>query len=266
MNLVHKVVQFLPSGRLRRYCRDFIETELRGFPRPLLKYRNSELSISLDMIIAHYRVNHPQVWYLQIGAFDGISGDPIYPLIEKHGLRGILIEPQRDAFERLKANYSRFDPAAFVFVNAAIAAHDGTASLYRIKPDATGPEWLHQIASFDRNIVLSHSQVVPNLESLIETEEVRCITFATLFKETGIRRVDMLQVDAEGYDDEILRLFEVSSRRPSIVRFEHKHLDPTDYGQTVGMLVDLGYRFTICEESTLAYADRDSGFGSSANQ
>lgn len=266
MNLVHKMVQFLPSGRLRRYCRDFIETELRGFPRPLLKYRNSELSISLDMIIAHYRVNHPQVRYLQIGAFDGISGDPIYPLIEKHGLRGILIEPQLDAFERLKANYSRFDPAAFVFVNAAIADHDGTASLYRIKPEAAGPEWLHQIASFDRDVVLSHSHVVPNLESLIETEEVRCITFATLFKETGIQRVDMLQVDAEGYDDEILRLFEIPSRRPSIIRFEHKHLDPADYGQLVGLLVNLGYRFAICEESTLAYADQDSGFGSNAHQ
>jgi hypothetical protein len=32
------------------------------------------------------------------------------------------------------------------------------------------------------------------------------------------------------------------------------------------MLVDLGYRFTICEESTLAYADQDSGFGSIANE
>jgi FkbM family methyltransferase len=96
-----------------------------------------------------------------------------------------------------------------VFVNAAIAAHDGTASLYRVKLDAKGPEWLHQIASFDRNVILSHSHVIPNLESLIETEEVRCITFATLFKEMGIQGVDMLQVDAEGYDDEILRLFEV---------------------------------------------------------
>lgn len=259
MKLVHQVARLLPAGRLRRFCRDFIETELRGFPRPLLRYRKSELAISLDMIISHYRVNHPEMWYLQVGAFDGVSGDPIYPLIEKHRLRGILIEPQRDAFERLKANYSRFDPAAFVFVNAAIAAYDGTAPLYRIKPEARGPEWLHQIASFDRNVVLRHTQVVPNLESFIETENVRCMTFATLFKETGIRRVEMLQVDAEGYDHEILRLFDIPSRRPGIVRFEHKHLAPADYGQTVGMLVDLGYRFTVCEESTIAYADQDSG-------
>ena len=262
MKLVHEVARLLPSGRLREYCRDFIETELRGFPRPLVRYRDSQLSISLDMIISHYRVHHPEIWYLQVGAFDGVSGDPIYPLIEKHGLRGILLEPQRDAFERLKTNYSRFDPAAFVFVNAAVADHDGTASLYRVKPEARGPEWLHQIASFDRNVVLRHSQVIPNLESLIETENVRCVTFAALFKETGVSRVDMLQVDAEGYDHEILRLFEIPSRRPAIIRFEHKHLRPADYGETVGMLVGLGYRFAVCEESTLAYADWDSVSGS----
>lgn len=258
MNVVHQVARLLPPGRVRDYCRDFIETELRGFPRPLVKYRDSQLSISLDMIVSHYRVNHQRVCYLQVGAFDGISGDPVYPLIEKHGLRGILVEPQRDAFERLKANYSRFDREAFVFVNAAISAHDGTAPLYRIKRDASGPEWLHQIASFDRNIVLSHSRVIPNLEALIETEDVRCITIATLFRETGIQAVDMLQVDAEGYDDEVLRLFQIPSRRPPIVRFEHKHLDPGDYGQIVGMLVELGYRFAVCEESTLAYAASDS--------
>lgn len=261
MNLVHGVARLLPAGRLRGYCRDFIETELRGFPRPLLKYRDSQLSVSLDMIISHYRVNHPQIWYLQVGAFDGVSGDPIRPLIEKHRLRGILVEPQRDAFERLKVNYSRFGPEAFVFINAAIADHDGTAPLYRIKPEARGPEWLHQIASFDRNVVLRHSQVVPNLESFIETENVRCVTFATLFEQTGIRRVDMLQVDAEGYDHEVLRLFEIPTRRPAIIRFEHKHLNAGDYGQTVGMLVDLGYRFTVCEESTLAYADQDAVSG-----
>lgn len=261
MNLVNQVARLLPEGRLRRFCRDFIETELRGFPRPLLKYRDSQLSVSLDMIISHYRVNHPQVWYLQIGAFDGVSGDPMYPLIEKHRLRGILVEPQRDAFERLKANYSRFGPEAFLFFNAAIADHDGTATLYRIKPEARGPEWLHQIASFDRNVVLRHSQVVPNLESFIETENVRCMTFATLFEKAGIRRVDMLQVDAEGYDHEVLRLFEIPTRSPAIIRFEHKHLDPVDYGQTVGMLVDLGYRFTVSAESTLAYADQDAVSG-----
>lgn len=253
MSLVGELARWLPSGRLRRYCRDFIETELRGYPRAVLKYRSSELAISLDMVLSHYRVSHPQVHFLQVGAFDGVSDDPIYPLIEKHGLRGILVEPQRDAFERLRANYACFDPAAFVFVNAAIAARDGTAFLYRIKPVAQGPEWLHQIASFDRNLLMKHAHVVPNLESHIECEEVRCMTFATLFEETGVRHVDLLQVDAEGYDGEILRLFDFPSQKPAIVCFEHKHISAADHERAVGSVVDLGYKFSICGDDTLAY-------------
>lgn len=66
------------------------------------------------------------------------------------------------------------------------------------------------------------------------------MTFTRLFEEAGIPRVDMLQVDAEGYDHEVLRLFEIPTRRPAIIRFEHKHLRPADYGQAIGMLVDLG--------------------------
>jgi FkbM family methyltransferase len=253
MGLVGELARRLPSRRLRRFCRDFIDTELRGFPRAALKYRGSELKLSLDMVLSHYRVSHPKVRYMQVGAFDGILDDPIYPLIQKHNLEGILVEPQRDAFERLKANYARFDPAAFVFLNVAIGARDEIATLYRIKSDAPGPEWLHGIASFDRNVILNHAHVIPNLESLIEPEEVRRITFATLFQETGIHRVDMLQIDAEGYDAEILRLFDVPLRKPAIIHFEHKHLSLAGHEQAVASLVHLGYKFAICGENTFAY-------------
>ena len=243
MSLVSRLARWLPSGRLRDYCRNFIETELRGYPQAAVKYRTSELSLNLDMVLSHYRVSHSLIRYVQVGAFDGVSDDPIYPLIEKHALQGILIEPQRDAFERLKANYAHFDPTAYVLVNAAIAARDGTAALYTIKPESQGPDWLRQIASFDRSVVMKHAPVVPNLESFIQSEEVRCMTFTTLFKEVGNHHIDLLQVDAEGYDAEILRLFDIPSRKPAIVHFEHKHLSLADHERSIGALVDVGYRF-----------------------
>ncbi len=204
----------------------------------MLKYRSFQLSLDLDMVLSHYRIEHPKVCYLQVGAFDGISGDPIYPLIDRHALHGILVEPQKDAFERLKTNYSRFPH--FHFVNAAIADRDGWSTLFRIRPEATGPVWLHQIATFDRNILLRHAHMVPNLESMIETEQVRCMTFETLFQEADIKNVDLLQVDAEGFDAEILRLFNLPDRKPAIVRFEHKHLSTVDHENSIGSLVNLG--------------------------
>jgi hypothetical protein len=92
-----------------------------------------------------------------------------------------------------------FESEAFLSANAAIGPHDCTAVLYRIKPDAPGPSWLPQIASFECSVLMKHFSVVPNFDSFIRSEEVRCMTFATLFKETGILRIDLLMIDAEGY-------------------------------------------------------------------
>src|SRR5438552_1031180 len=68
----------------------------------------ADLGVTLDRLLANYRHGHSEICFLQVGAFDGVLGDPIYPLIEKYDLRGYLLEPQRDAFARLKANYARF--------------------------------------------------------------------------------------------------------------------------------------------------------------
>jgi FkbM family methyltransferase len=226
----------------------------------MLKYRAFQLSLDLDMVLSHYRLEHPKVRYLQVGAFDGVSGDPIYPLIEKHGLQGIVIEPQKDAFERLKTNYARFPN--FRFANVAIADHDGYSTLFRIKPGAGGPEWLGQIASFDRHVLMRHTRWVPNLESMIETERVPCLTFDTLFKERAIENVDVLQIDAEGHDAEILRLFNIPVRKPAIVHFEHRHLSIADHSNAIGLLVGQGYLVAASGTDTLAYRGVANRWGS----
>jgi FkbM family methyltransferase len=250
VSVAQTIARYLPPA-LRGRGRDWFETQFRGMPPAMLKYRAFQLSLDLDMVLSHYRVEHPNVRYLEVGAFDGIVGDPIYPLIERHALQGILIEPQRDAFERLKTNYARFPN--FRFANAAIADHDGSLNLFRIRPGASGPEWLHGIASFDRNVLMSRAHLAPNLESMIETEQVRCLTFETLFKEFDIEHVDFLQVDAEGFDAEILRLFDIPARKPAIVRFEHCHLSIADHAKSIGLLVTQGYRVQTTGSDTLAY-------------
>jgi FkbM family methyltransferase len=249
MNAAKTTVRIIPS-RLRARGRDWLETQISRTPPAILKRRSSQLGLDLDMVLSHYRVTHPQVRYLQVGAFDGVSGDPIYPLIERHGLQGILIEPQKDVFERLRANYARFPN--FRLVNAAIGDHDGCSTLYRTKPGA-GPEWLGQIASFNRDVLMWHSRKLSNLESLVESEQVRCMTFDTLFREEAIAKVDLLQIDAEGFDAEVLRLFDIPFRRPAIVHFEHIHLSVEDHEKATGLLVDQGYRVTASGTDTLAY-------------
>lgn len=238
---------------IRRLGKNAVETAMRaGLPAPLRRNPQAQLSVTLDFLLSHFGHDRPAIRYLQVGAFDGIAGDPMYPFIEKYNLRGILLEPQRDAFENLKKNYSRFGDS-FTFVNAAIAPEDGTRPLYRVEEGTPGPEWLHQLASFDKDVLLKHSGMLPDLSSQLRVENVQCITFPTLFKTIGIDEVDMLQVDAEGYDAEIVRLFDVRARKPAIVQYEHQHLNKFEQENILELLIEVGYKITISSSETLAY-------------
>lgn len=225
------------------------------FLSPHLPGTACELRATLDMVLAHYRQSHAEIRYLEVGAFDGISGDPIYPLIGKYGLKGCLVEPQHDAFARLRANYARFPAADFVFVNAAIGERDATVPLYRVKPQSSGPDWAPQIASLDRNFLTGLADLVPGVESRLEVENVPCLTFDTLFRTYGLGHIDLLQIDAEGRDARILELFDVTLRLPAIVHFEHKHLSDAAYRRCLDLLIPAGYKISIAKDDTLAYLE-----------
>jgi FkbM family methyltransferase len=224
------------------------------YPEPLLRTPAAGFSVSVDMLLLylqHSRWYSGGILYCQVGAFDGVRNDPLFPLIDKHGLQGIVLEPQKRIFEQLKSNYSRF--SGFTFVNAAIADADGTRDLYVIQEGAEGPDWLHEISSFRKDVLLRHAGSVANLGSLITTERVRTLTFASLFRECGIDHVDFLQIDTEGYDAEVLRLFDFSRWKVPLVQFEHKHLSKEDFERSLQLLIDNGYKIAIGREGdTLA--------------
>jgi FkbM family methyltransferase len=250
MALLNTFARLMPR-QYRRRCRDFL---LDWNPFAYLQSHDAELEVTLDAVISDCARTHPSIYFLQVGAFDGISTDPLYPLIDKHALSGILIEPQREFFDRLKSNYSRFEESRFLFVNAAIAETETTRPFYKVISGAHGPDWLHGIASLDRSVLMRHRAAVPDLDSLVATENVRCVTFATLFREFRIEHVDLLQIDAEGYDGLILRLFDIPSRRPAIVRFEHKHLTKQDHRSCLSLLINQGYKVAVSRTGdTLAY-------------
>lgn len=240
---------------LRRRCREFIGAELRGSAASFVRSRQAEIELTLDLILSHYRLRHPNVYFLQVGANDGVTFDPIFPLIEKHSLRGTLIEPQPDCYNKLKANYARFGESNFVFVNAAVAAIDGTLPLYRIRVDPHVPKRLSGIASFNRAVLMKHKAAsrVPDFESLIETDSVCCVSFPSLFNELGLQHVDLLQIDAEGYDADVLHQFDLPRRKPAIVRFEHIHLRWEEHKRCLEHLISNNYKVAIESGDTVAY-------------
>lgn len=178
------------------------------------------------------------VFFLQIGAMDGVSFDPLHPHVKAYGWKGILVEPLPDMMQRLQANYA--DQPDLIFDNVAITEQDEMRTLYRILPEtaekAQLPSW-----------VLGMSTFVPgkldDYKSYVIEQPVTCLSLNTLLKKHNPQKIDVLQIDTEGYDFKILRQFDFTRYQPSIINLEYVNLSPAEKVDCQTLLQAQGYVF-----------------------
>jgi FkbM family methyltransferase len=201
-----------------------------------------------------------EVFFVQIGSNDGLNNDPLYKAAhENEKWRGILIEPVPQIFERLKVNY-RNQPR-FIYENLAISATIGPKTFYYVDQSAKDfipdlPEWFDQLGSFDREHILKHLD--GKLEPFVRTLDVRSEPFDSLLLKHGVDHVDLIHIDAEGYDWEILSQIDFDNIQPKLVIFEHKHLSPADLAAAKGKMSNAGYRLVKCGYDICAIRKRRS--------
>ena len=231
----------------RRRGRDIIFRRL-GIQRcraPRILTRQPDLAAHscLPYVVAHELLKNPQLTFLQIGAYDGICEDDLRALVVAHGLRGVLVEPQPLAFAQLQKAYR--NQQQVTLLQAAITEHEGTRELYcrRGKPSLT--------ASFDREHLRRHGI----MEEEIVAEPVVCHTFESALRAAGLDHVDLVQIDAEGYDWPIIRSIDFGRHRPSILRFEYRHMSQQDADECLQLLARHGYRFVIEASDIIAHRE-----------
>lgn len=71
-------------------------------------------------------------------------------------------------------------------------------------------------------------------------DHVRCITFDELLRRHDKSEIDLLQIDAEGYDFEILKTVDFARYRPKLVNYERVLLGEAEAACPT-MLWDAGY-------------------------
>jgi FkbM family methyltransferase len=172
-------------------------------------------------------------WFIQVGACDGVTSDPIHERVRRGGWRGILVEPQPFEFERLKRNYAG-QSDRLIFENLAISEQAGSRMLYSVRPDCVEAEWQRGIASFFPLKWLDPARVA--------AQPVQCITFESLLQRHRIEHINLLQIDVEGYDYEILKLSHLEHFKPDLIRYEHRHLSLTDASECRAYLRRNGYQ------------------------
>src|SRR5438128_148642 len=219
----------------RRIARDVFLRRLgmeRSYrPSTLFRHPDWNFEPLLTLVVAYHLRGRPDFTFLQVGAFDGLANDPIHPLVRSYGLRGLVVEPQVRVIDTLKATYA--DDPQVSLVNAAVTDANGMRDFYTT---VRGPI---QQASFFRSHLLKHGVPADQILRL----QVRCITIASLLQEHGLERCDLLQIDAEGFDYQLVRTIDFKAVKPLIIRFEHAHMTDDECNQTIELLASHGFRF-----------------------
>ena len=171
----------------------------------------------------------PTAAFVQVGAHDGTQLDPLREAILGSRWRGVMVEPVPYVFERLHARYRT--NGRITLENVAVADVDGSKPFHFL-PEADEDDevwhWYDALGSFRRDVVLSHHELVDDIADRLVTVDVPCVTFATLCARHGLRHVDVVQMDTEGYDRDVLELIDLDGLGVELVLFEHLHLSDDD--------------------------------------
>lgn len=238
---------------LSRLIRGFLERGgyLVQWAPSVMSDAGNRVPISLEFFIGHLMLFRPNPVFLEIGANDGVANDAIFPFVQRFGFSGIMVEPLPATFKTLQSNYR--DYPSVHLVNAAIGDSNGERTMYKLRDYEGQYANASQFASFNRELVASQTAYVPNAANEIEEIRVPCMTVETVLARSGFATVDILIIDAEGYDGQILRMIDFTKIAPSIVQFEHANMDKAERESVANLLVKAGYRLFNDPLDTIAY-------------
>ena len=162
----------------------------------------------LDLLVRLELSRNADFNLIQIGANDGIMADPIHHMIKRYSLKGMLIEPIPDIFERLKANYA-FAANRLQFLNIAITTGEGEGDIPFFvfsSPDQAWRQELSRLSSTSRS-KLEHIKASRRIEEKITEIAVRYESVGMFIKKRMIESISLLVTDLEGFDISIVTEF-----------------------------------------------------------
>lgn len=217
-----------------------------------------------EFFIQQHLKKKEEVYFIQIGANDGLVRDPLIHLITLHkNWKGVLLEPLPDVFTRELKPLHRHRPHLHL-LNAAIGRESGESVIYRI--GFSNRRWATGLTSFKKDTLLSkiedgyvercarkYGDSIPEDRTRwIVEEQIQTVTFDQLLDEFTFPRLDLLQIDAEGFDLEIIRMFPFHRIKPQVISFEHEHLSMEDKQKCFELLKKHGYLLSILQRDAVA--------------
>jgi FkbM family methyltransferase len=198
----------------------------------LLINKSKSIVINLEVvyILLFSRIAQKNIKVIQIGANDGNDLLSMFNNNFRHKVHYIGIEPQEVPFNKLKKNYENFNN--FFFLKSFIGK-EGVQNFYYYNE-----KYLQLLSNKEFNLGtnslvyenLANRLIKKNLDPklYISAREVEVNSLYNVLKKNinleDFKNIDLLQIDAEGYDDEVIYNSNLDFFKPNFINFEYKNL------------------------------------------
>jgi len=192
-----------------------------------LRLRPLNFGLGYDSVINSLLREAPTLSFVEIGANDGKRGDPIYKYVAEGQLKGLLIEPMPEPFEKLRSTYK--DTEGNTFLNVGVGRTDGELELYH--SDLSTLTTANPQKNALKDVAELNKVVVP------------VKTLSNILVEHGLEKFDILQIDTEGYEWEILEEFPLDKYDISVIFIEFYCLSITERIGVLKKLLTASYSY-----------------------
>ena len=217
---------------------------------------HSKSILNLNLILKKIFDNQKIKCLIQIGANDGSRFDELNIFIKKYKIKSVLVEPISEYFEDLKKNYKNFENV--YFENSAITVGTKEKEIFVVNNKNLNDydEHIKGISSFDKKHLIKHGVK----SNHILKKKINCISILNLLKKYNISDLDILFIDAEGYDGDILIDFFNNSNQEPILIFEYIHIENKIFKDLVNILSKKNYSYFNINENLICLPKKIENF------
>ncbi len=198
-----RVIPFLKS-RLTPYYRRALETiGIYGLSKP---YKNHNA-------LLHF-ISSKNGFFVQCGANDGYGNDPTYYLEKAFGWKGIMVEPL-PIYKACQKN--RRASTVYNFATGSFEDRDKTVTFV----DCYGMSFIKGSIENEKEWIEAGERTQGIKAKTIEVplRPVQDIIDGH-FAQHGVRKIDLLVADVEGYELSVLRGFDIAKNKPTWILLE----------------------------------------------
>lgn len=222
---------------------------------------------TLSHFAYHFSKQTKNLTVIQVGANDGFTHDPIHKFILAFDWKGVLIEPQPSVYKKLQHLHKK--SKGITALHAAVDYSDGVKPIYKIA--FSEARWATGLTSFVKSVIEKAidsgyvascakrvGETLPTRrEDFIGEDQITCMKPTSILEKFNLERVDWLQIDTEGFDFEVIKMFEIGKTKPKVIVFEHSHLTANEKEECYAYLQKHTYQLSPDGGNTLAVLEPD---------